>query len=699
MRSIRVWPRRLRAAAGRFLLPLSLLALAACSSNYNLGVSPNLGIAINVSLSVANGVTQLYPAEATTITATVSDDPTGAGVTWTLSGPGSLAQATPTTVVYDAVPATPTFPGAQSALITATSKVNPANNAAVSIVTFGTPVITPAAQFPANVGTPYGTNVNVVGGYSPYGWSLTSGSLPPGLTLSSSATSLATISGTPTAEGTYMFNLHVVDNQNNTSDQQFTIQVNANSTCLLPAGHYTVDFNGFRGGSEAVHLANIAIDSAGNITGEQDYKDGNRTTLDETLNTTSVCQSRTSNSGVLRLFAPSGELDYNFSATPPDGNGVIHSARIQIVGSATSSGVFTDSGSGELLLTDASAITGVAPSGNFAFGLLGVDNNVHHYGTIGQLTATGGSFAGTLDSNAGAAQATAPLGGDLTDAPASGTISAPDSFGRGTINLQGGVGSTSLVYYIVNANKLELMNAEQTVNTPREWGAMTSQTGDVNITSFDNAALASPSILSLYGKTGTIDPIAVNDLGRLSGANAGAGTVDLVLDSAIGSTDADDVVYSAQSYSIAANGRGSVTLTNASGTRNLVFYLDGSSSGYLLEQGSTSGNTGLLELQTPPPGGFTDTLPGEFVAGTQWTMASGPVTLQALMELAYGSLAGNYESGDFAMDNTGRGFGLVTLNGIATTADVLYIVSPDKMELMNFGTPTGTNASISWLIQ
>jgi hypothetical protein len=221
----------------------------------------------------------------------------------------------------------------------------------------------------------------------------------------------------------------------------------------------------------------------------------------------------------------------------------------------------------------------------------------------------------------------------------------------------------------------------------------------VNTTSFDNAALASPSILSLYGKTGSIDPIAVSDLGRLSGADAGAGTINLVLDSAVGSTDADDVVYSAQSYSIAANGRGSLTLTSASGTRKLVFYLDGTSNGYLLEQGSTSGNTGLLELQIPPPGGFTDTLSGEFVGGTQWTMATGPVTLQALMELSYGSLSSDYETGDFAMDNTGRGFGLVTLSGIATTADVLYIVSADKMELMNFGTPTGTNASISWLIQ
>jgi hypothetical protein len=227
---------------------------------------------------------------------------------------------------------------------------------------------------------------------------------------------------------------------------------------------------------------------------------------------------------------------------------------------------------------------------------------------------------------------------------------------------------------------------------------MTSQTGNVNTTSFDNGALASPSILSLYGRSGTIDPVAVINLGRLSGASPGAGTVNLVLDSSAGSTDADNVSYTGQSYTLAANGRGTLAIAAAGATRNLVFYLDGTSDGYLLEQGSTSGNTGLLELQTPPAGGFTDTLPGEFVGSTQWTMATGPVTLQSLMELAYGTLSSNYENGDLAMDSTGRGFGRVTLDGVATTADVLYIVSPTKMELMNFGTPNGTNASISWLL-
>jgi hypothetical protein len=69
------------------------------------------------------------------------------------------------------------------------------------------------------------------------------------------------------------------------------------------------------------------------------------------------------------------------------------------------------------------------------------------------------------------------------------------------------------------------------------------------------------------------------------------------------------------------------------------------------------------------------------------------------MQLSYGTLASNYQSGTFAIDSTGRGFGTVALTGVGNTADVLYIVSPTKIDLMNFGTPNGINASTSWLVQ
>lgn len=703
MRLISVGPRRLGAATERLLLPLAAAlaaaTLAACSSNYNLGINPSLGIAVNVALAVSGGVTQLYTDQSTVITATVSNDPTNAGVNWSLNGPGSLIDATASTVVYVTPSSTPSFAGAESALITATSKANPSNNAAVTIVTLGTPVITPAAQFPANVNVPYATNINVVGGVAPYAWTVASGSPPPGMSFATSSSAIQTLNGTPTTPGTYTFTLEVEDSTGSFAPtQSFQIVVKPYSSCIL-SGPYTLASNGFRGGGEYTHVANIVIDASGNITGEEDYKDGNGQWLDQTLTGTSKCTTRNSNSGVLALVAPTGELDYNFSSAPPDANGVIHSARIELIAPASSTVPFGDSGSGELLLTDTTALTGTAPTGNFAFGVLGLDNGAHHYGTIGGLTASSGAFTGTIDSNTGDAKAAGPLGGDLTNAPASGTISAPDAYGRGTVSLQAGTGSSTLVYYIVNGTKYELMNADATVGSAREFGYMTAQAGDVNPTTFDAAALASPSILSLWGRLGSVDPVAVTALGRLSGADAGAGTVNLVLDSSSQSNDTDNVAYNAQSYTVAANGRGTLTLLSSSSPRNFVFYLDGVSNGYLLEQGSSSGNSGLLELQVPPAGGFTDTLAGEFVAGTQFAAANGPITLQSLMELTYGSLSGNYESGSFAIDSTGRGFGTVTLNGVGVTADVLYIVSPTKVELMNFGTPNGINSSIAWLIQ
>src|SRR5215471_15863947 len=57
------------------------------------------------------------------------------------------------------------------------------------------------------VGTPYSATLTATGGTAPYTWTLLSGSLPPGLSLSGAGV----ISGTPTTAGTYTFTLKVVD--------------------------------------------------------------------------------------------------------------------------------------------------------------------------------------------------------------------------------------------------------------------------------------------------------------------------------------------------------------------------------------------------------------------------------------------------------------------------------------------------------
>ncbi len=703
----RALPRGFGTAARVSLTPLlGVLLLAACSNNYNLGINPALGIAVNVSLAVSGGATQLYTDEDTIVTATVSDDPSGEGVSWSLIGPGTIIPINKTQAYFETPLDTPPIAGAESTQVIATQVSNPANSGTLTLVTFGSPVIPPQTLFPGSVNEAYAADIVVRGGYTPYSWSCIpacattgSGDLPPGLALSDSGTAVTTLSGTPSTAGTYSFTVQVEDDKGEFSTEPMQITINPQSSCLLK-GQFVLAFSGFRGGGEAMHMATLNISDTGTITGEQDYKDGHRTTLDETLNATSICKNRNTNSGYMRLFAPSGELDYDFSVTPPDANGVIHSARIQLIGSPVNKGYFGDSGSGEIQLQTNSAITTAAPSGNFAFALLGVDKNAHHYGTIGELSASAGTFSGLIDSNAGSSGAEAPLGGAVSDASLAGTWSAPDTYGRGTVSFQVGTASESLVYYIVNANQIMLMNADEPVNTAREIGYLSSQTGNVSPTTFDNGALASPSILSLWGKYGTIEPTAVMSLGRLSSADPGAGTVNLILDSSDQATDTDGVLYSGQSYSVDPDGRGTLTLTQGGATtRSFVFYVNGVSEGYILEPASTAGSVGMLEAQSQPAGGtFTDTYNADFVGDTQWSQSNGPVALEPIMNVEFGSLSSTYENGNFAINPaSGRGFGTTTLTGVGETAAVLYVVSPEKIDLMNFATPTGINSSITWL--
>jgi len=85
------------------------------------------------------------------------------------------------------------------------------------------PSLTISSALPsATLGSIYNATVNVSGGATPYGFSLASGNLPTGLLLGSAT---GTISGTPTATGSFSFTILVSDSVGTSKQQSLQITV------------------------------------------------------------------------------------------------------------------------------------------------------------------------------------------------------------------------------------------------------------------------------------------------------------------------------------------------------------------------------------------------------------------------------------------------------------------------------------------
>ena len=113
----------------------------------------------------------------------------------------------------------------------------------VEVVTLGTSASTaytynsgPALLFPAppggEAGVPYSDQLTVTGGTSPFTWSVSAGSLPPGVTLNAST---GLLSGTPTTAGTYSFTVKVADSSGQSNTEAVTLTVIPGPSLSFPA--------------------------------------------------------------------------------------------------------------------------------------------------------------------------------------------------------------------------------------------------------------------------------------------------------------------------------------------------------------------------------------------------------------------------------------------------------------------------------
>jgi hypothetical protein len=180
------------------------LYLAGCGG----GQSSAPPISVSISQTSAKALDQ---GQSASFTATVANDAANKGVTWAVSGTGCTGAAcgvlsgqTPTGVTY-------TAPGAVSAnfsvTITATS-IADSTKSSFALVNVTLPPSITTTSLPNGVaGNPYSATIQEVGGVAPYGWSVSGGNLPRGLNLNGDGS----ITGTPTAGGTFNFTVQVTD--------------------------------------------------------------------------------------------------------------------------------------------------------------------------------------------------------------------------------------------------------------------------------------------------------------------------------------------------------------------------------------------------------------------------------------------------------------------------------------------------------
>lgn len=106
--------------------------------------------------------------------------------------------------------------------------------------------ISPTSLPDGTLSTVYNQTIAVTGGFAPYTYSLSLGSLPPGLTITSSGTNVGRIIGTPTSVGTYNFTVMVSDAENNTGFQSYTMVISGDlvlSPSTLPDGMLSTAYN------------------------------------------------------------------------------------------------------------------------------------------------------------------------------------------------------------------------------------------------------------------------------------------------------------------------------------------------------------------------------------------------------------------------------------------------------------------------
>lgn len=414
------------------LASLIAFLVVACSSGTSAGPTPPDPISVTF---LNPPVTSLSTSTSTGLTAVVNNDTNNAGVTWRVScGSSSCGTISPTltasgaSATYTAPSAVPT-PATVTATATSVTDNTKSISASITITASGPPppisvsfVTQPPSSLVINTSTSLAASVSNDTKNAGVTWSVTCGSAQcgnfnPTTTASGSSTSYTAPNAVPTPATVTVTATSVTDNTKSTSA---TIAITATAPPIIADGTYIYHLSGQDNYLSYYVMGAFSIKNGVITGGEQDFSDGNFGSSDQLIPTNSSISATGGNIQIV-LATANTQIGVNGVETL---RGTTVSNTRMLISEFDSFAAAT----GSIDLQTSTA----APNGGYAFALTGVDSEAYQLSIGGVLNFTGTSLStanSVFDYNDGSGQIL------LAQSFASGSISAPDSLGRVSINL------------------------------------------------------------------------------------------------------------------------------------------------------------------------------------------------------------------------------------------------------------------------